>query len=207
MSHFPSAKADLSAPKPSASVELTQQHLDPKLKIGFVQGIDGTIATIAPSTSKVTVPYNTVLQISVTSESGAAATANAVVFNLEKDGSIGVILLDNISDVRSGQDVFATNELLKIPVGFHMLGKIINPLGQEIPTGLFTRNSPLFAEDGQKKGLVEEMAPNIVSRQPVNYNLLTGYKVRGNNLPSHTSLLFSRLSTPSFQWGVIQANA
>jgi len=177
------AKADLSAPKPSASVELTQQHLDPKLKIGFVQGIDGTIATIAPSTSKVTVPYNTVLQISVTSESGAAATANAVVFNLEKDGSIGVILLDNISDVRSGQDVFATNELLKIPVGFHMLGKIINPLGQEIPTGLFTRNSPLFAEDGQKKGLVEEMAPNIVSRQPVNYNLLTGYKVIDTLIP------------------------
>ena len=163
--------------KGSAGSAVAKKHLEAKQKIGFVHGIDGTIATIAPAASKVTVPYNTVLEIAVS----ATNIANALVFNLEKDGSIGVILLDNISEVRSGQDVYATGSLLKIPVGFHMLGKIINPLGKEIPTGLFTKAAPLL--DDTKLGLVEEMAPNIVSRQPVNYNLLTGYKVIDTLIP------------------------
>lgn len=162
---------EAATPAKSAGSAVAKKHLEAKQKIGFVHGIDGTIATIAPAASKVTVPYNTVLEIAVS----ATNIANALVFNLEKDGSIGVILLDNISEVRSGQDVYATGSLLKIPVGFHMLGKIINPLGKEIPTGLFTKAAPLL--DDTKLGLVEEMAPNIVSRQPVNYNLLTGYKV------------------------------
>nr|6TDU_AA Chain AA, ATP synthase subunit alpha [Euglena gracilis]6TDU_AB Chain AB, ATP synthase subunit alpha [Euglena gracilis]6TDU_AC Chain AC, ATP synthase subunit alpha [Euglena gracilis]6TDU_BA Chain BA, ATP synthase subunit alpha [Euglena gracilis]6TDU_BB Chain BB, ATP synthase subunit alpha [Euglena gracilis]6TDU_BC Chain BC, ATP synthase subunit alpha [Euglena gracilis]6TDY_A Chain A, ATP synthase subunit alpha [Euglena gracilis]6TDY_B Chain B, ATP synthase subunit alpha [Euglena gracilis] len=169
--------AEAATPAKSAGSAVAKKHLEAKQKIGFVHGIDGTIATIAPAASKVTVPYNTVLEIAVS----ATNIANALVFNLEKDGSIGVILLDNISEVRSGQDVYATGSLLKIPVGFHMLGKIINPLGKEIPTGLFTKAAPLL--DDTKLGLVEEMAPNIVSRQPVNYNLLTGYKVIDTLIP------------------------
>lgn len=147
-------------------------------KIGTTQSIDGTIATVAPLDSRVTVSYNTVLEIAV----GNGKVANAVVFNLNKDGSTGIILLDNIEEVRSGQDVFGTEELLRIPVGFHMLGKVINPLGHEIPTGLMQRSVPLLKE-GEVMGLVEAGAPNIVSRQPVNYNLLTGFKVIDTLIP------------------------
>jgi F-type H+-transporting ATPase subunit alpha len=167
------------APKEAAAKAgsaVDKQHLNTKQKIGFLQGIDGTIATVAPGSSKVTVAYNTVLEIQV----NPTTVANAVVFNLEKDGSIGVILLDNISECRSGQDVFGTGQLLMIPVGFHMLGKVINPLGHELPTGLITRSTPLLTEG---MGLMEEMAPNIVSRQPVNYNMLTGFKIIDTLIP------------------------
>ena len=173
-SSYVSSSASKDAPASKAPAAAAQPHLDSKQKVGFVQAIDGTVATIAPSSSKVSVAFNTVLEINV----GDKGVANAVVFNLEKDGSVGVILLDNIANVRSGQDVFGTNNLLKIPVGFSMLGKIINPLGHNIPTGLITRSTPLLdTAAGEKLGLVEEMAPNIVSRAPVNYNLLTGFKV------------------------------
>jgi proton translocating ATP synthase F1 alpha subunit len=172
--------ASKDAPASKAPAAAAQPHLDSKQKVGFVQAIDGTVATIAPSSSKVSVAFNTVLEINV----GDKGVANAVVFNLEKDGSVGVILLDNIANVRSGQDVFGTNNLLKIPVGFSMLGKIINPLGHNIPTGLITRSTPLLdTAAGEKLGLVEEMAPNIVSRAPVNYNLLTGFKVIDTLIP------------------------
>jgi proton translocating ATP synthase F1 alpha subunit len=150
-----------------------------KNKIGYTHSIDGTVATIAPAGSKVTVPFNTVLEIQV----GPTSVSHAVTFNLERDGSVGVILLDNISGVRSGQPVFATDELLMIPVGFHMLGKVINPLGAEIPTGLLTRSTSLLSEDMSARGLVDCNAPNIVSRQPVNYNLLTGFKVIDTLIP------------------------
>eukprot|EP01004_Peranema_trichophorum_P002352 NODE_1418_length_1967_cov_287.238612_g1202_i0.p1 GENE.NODE_1418_length_1967_cov_287.238612_g1202_i0~~NODE_1418_length_1967_cov_287.238612_g1202_i0.p1 ORF type:complete len:598 (-),score=115.88 NODE_1418_length_1967_cov_287.238612_g1202_i0:112-1905(-) len=166
-------------PAKPASSPVDKQHLVAKQKIGFIQGIDGTIATVAPAGSKVTVAYNTVLEIDV----GNSAVAHAVVFNLEKDGSVGIILLDNISGVRSGQSVFATDELLMIPVGFHMLGKVINPLGHEIPTGLMLQSRPLLALAADEKGLVDANAPNIVSRQPVNYNLLTGFKVIDTLIP------------------------
>eukprot|EP00906_Rhabdomonas_costata_P021917 RCo031742 len=157
-----------------------KEYVKAKAKIGYTHSIDGTVATIAPAGSKVTVPFNTVLEIQVSPTS----VSHAVTFNLEKDGSIGVILLDNISGVRSGQPVFATDELLMIPVGFHMLGKVINPLGAEIPTGLLTRSTALLsADDAGAKGLVDCNAPNIVSRQPVNYNLLTGFKVIDTLIP------------------------
>lgn len=142
-----------------------------KKLIGTLGSVDGTIATVSPNTSDTTVGNNTVLEIEI-----GGKTAHAVVFNLEKDGSVGIILLDNIKDVRSGLNVFATEELLKIPVGFHMLGKVINPLGIEVPTGQIQRSRTLLSSQSAT-GLVEEMAPNIISRQPVNYNLLTGFKV------------------------------
>ena len=166
LSIFTAAK---DAPKAAAG----STKLQSKQKVGFVQGIDGTIATIAPGGSKVTVPYNTVLEIQVS----PTQISHALTFNLEKDGSVGVILLDNIALVRSGQDCYGTDQLLQIPVGFNMLGKVMNPLGHEIPTGLFTKSSPLFAETKEGYGLIEEQSPNIVSRSPVNYNMLTGFKV------------------------------
>eukprot|EP00994_Dinema_validum_P004926 NODE_300_length_1942_cov_130.472795_g211_i0.p1 GENE.NODE_300_length_1942_cov_130.472795_g211_i0~~NODE_300_length_1942_cov_130.472795_g211_i0.p1 ORF type:complete len:325 (+),score=85.04 NODE_300_length_1942_cov_130.472795_g211_i0:52-975(+) len=155
-----------------------KSYVSAKEKVGFTYSIDGTVATISPSSSKITVPFNTVLEI----QTGTNSIAHAVTFNLEKDGSVGVILLDNISEVRSGQPTFATNELLKMPVGFHMLGKVINPLGAEIPTGLFTRSTSLLAAD-ELSGLVDANSPSIIQRQPVNYNMLTGYKVIDTLIP------------------------
>ena len=139
--------------------------------IGYIHSIDGTIATVVPSPGSPGVAYNTIIQIQVS----ANMVASGLVFNLEKDGRVGIILMDNIHEVKSGQKVMASGQLLYIPCGFNVLGKVVNPLGHEIPTGLLQRSTSLLNQAGEM-GRVDANAPNIVSRSPVNYNLLTGFK-------------------------------
>ncbi|KAH9588720.1 ATP synthase [Trypanosoma melophagium] len=144
--------------------------------IGYVHSIDGTIATLIPAPGNPGVAYNTIIQIQVSPTTVAAG----LVFNLEKDGRIGIILMDNITEVQSGQKVMATGQLLHIPVGAGVLGKVVNPLGHEVPVGLLTRSRCLL---NQTVGKVDAGAPNIVSRSPVNYNLLTGFKAVDTMIP------------------------
>lgn len=146
--------------------------------IGYVHSIDGTIATVIPAPGNPGVAYNTIIQIQVS----ASTRASGLVFNLEKDGRIGIILMDNINEVKSGQKVMATGQLLYIPVGQGVLGKVVNPLGHEVPVGLLARTRALL-EDAQSTGKVDAGAPNIVSRSPVNYNLLTGFKAVDTLIP------------------------
>jgi len=145
--------------------------------IGYVHAIDGTIATVLPAAGNPGVAYNTIIQIQV----GPQRTASGLVFNLEKDGRIGIILMDNINDVKSGQKVMATGKLLYIPVGAGVLGKVVNPLGHEVPIGLISKTRSLF--ESEQLGKVDAGAPNIVSRSPVNYNVLTGFKAVDTMIP------------------------
>ena len=146
--------------------------------IGYVHSIDGTIATVIPAPGNPGVAYNTIIQIQV----NPSQFASGLVFNLEKDGRIGIILMDNITEVKSGQKVMATGQLLYIPVGAGVLGKVVNPLGHEVPVGLISRSRSLL-QDAQVVGKVDTGAPNIVSRSPVNYNLLTGFKAVDTMIP------------------------
>ncbi len=169
---FAAEKAkETSAPGQKAFVKATEL-------IGYVHSIDGTIATVIPSQGNPGVAYNTIIQIQVS----PSVSASALVFNLEKDGRIGIILMDNINEVKSGQKVMATGQLLHIPVGSGVLGKVVNPLGHEVPVGLLTKTRSLF-EEAQQVGRVDTGAPNIVSRSPVNYNLLTGFKAVDTLIP------------------------
>ncbi|EPY31520.1 F-type H+-transporting ATPase subunit alpha [Angomonas deanei] len=146
--------------------------------IGYVHSIDGTIATLIPAPGNPGVAYNTIIMIQVSPTTFAAG----LVFNLEKDGRIGIILMDNITEVQSGQKVMATGKLLYIPVGAGVLGKVVNPLGHEVPVGLIQRSRALLQAE-QTLGKVDAGAPNIVSRSPVNYNLLTGFKAVDTMIP------------------------
>src|SRR3989338_999542 len=143
--------------------------------IGYVHSIDGTIATVIPAPANPGVAYNPIIQIQV----APSISASGLVFNLEKDGRIGIILMDNINEVKSGQKVMATGKLLSIPVGAGVLGKVVNPLGHEVPVGLFSKTRSLLQEFGK----VDAGAPNIVSRSPVSVNLLTGFKAVDTIIP------------------------
>lgn len=162
------------APKVSRGFCAARQEKDifkSQQAVGTLKTIDGTVATCVPSSAQSSVSYNSIVLI----QTGRNDQAHGIVFNLEKDGSVGLILLDNISAIRAGQSVFATERLFEIPVGFQVLGQVVDTLGRQVPTGtLVQRNKPLMAAD---LGLVDAMAPDIVSRSPVNYNLLTGFKV------------------------------
>jgi proton translocating ATP synthase F1 alpha subunit len=168
---FAATKAESAAPGQKSYFKATEL-------IGYVHSIDGTIATVIPAPGNPGVAYNTIIQIQVSPN----VFGSGLVFNLEKDGRIGIILMDNITEVKSGQKVMATGQLLYIPVGAGVLGKVVNPLGHEVPVGLISRSRSLL-QDAQAVGKVDAGAPNIVSRSPVNYNLLTGFKAVDTMIP------------------------
>src|ERR1700752_4750422 len=49
-------------------------------------------------------------------------------FNLEEN-SVGVIILGDYLEIAEGDEVRAVGELLRVPVGDEMIGRVVNPLG------------------------------------------------------------------------------
>ena len=90
-----------------------------------------------------------------------------IAFNLE-ESSVGVILLGDFTDVHEGETVTATGELLRVPVGEALVGRVVNPLGVPIDN-----KGPLVTNMTR---LVESNAPGIVDRQPVDEPMQTGIK-------------------------------
>jgi len=79
------------------------------------------------------------------------------VFNLEQDG-VGAVIYGDYTRVKEGSDVTATGRLMSVPVGDHLLGRIVNPLCEPVTAGL--RSRPLH-------GGSSSPMPGIAHRQPV----------------------------------------
>ena len=88
-----------------------------------------------------------------------------MVMNLESD-SVGVVLLGNDQLVKEGDIVKRTKQVMEVPVGEALLGRVVNSLGQpidgqgEIKT---TRTRP-----------IEVIAPGVIKRKSVDTPLETG---------------------------------
>lgn len=98
------------------------------------------------------------------------AFANGVkglAFNLE-ESSVGVIILGEYTDIHEGETVTATGQLLRVPVGEALVGRVVNPLGVPIDN-----KGPIVTELSR---LVESTAPGIADRQPVDEPMQTGVK-------------------------------
>src|SRR5260370_22120263 len=54
-----------------------------------------------------------------------------VAFNLEEN-SVGVIILGNYLEITEGDEVKATGDLLRVPVGDAAVGRVVDPLGNAI---------------------------------------------------------------------------
>jgi F-type H+-transporting ATPase subunit alpha len=95
------------------------------------------------------------------------AGVKGLAFNLE-ESSVAVIVLGDYLKVREGMEVRTTGELLSVPVGEGLIGRVVDPLGNPLDG-----KGPIMAT---KRRLVESPAPGIVERQPVKQPLQTGIK-------------------------------
>jgi F-type H+-transporting ATPase subunit alpha len=95
-------------------------------------------------------------------------------FNLEEN-SVGVIILGEYLEISEGDEVKALGELLRVPVGDEMIGRVVSPLG--VP--LDGKGEIVTA----KSRLVESNAPGVAGRQPVNQPLQTGIKAIDSMTP------------------------
>jgi F-type H+-transporting ATPase subunit alpha len=98
------------------------------------------------------------------------AFANGVkglALNLE-ESSVGVIILGDFTKIHEGETVTATGELLRVPVGEALVGRVVNALGEPIDN-----KGPIPTTATR---LIESSAPGIADRQPVDEPMQTGVK-------------------------------
>ena len=125
-------------------------------RVGRVLEVGDGIARVAGLPQSA---VNEILQF----ESGILGLA----LNLDEE-SIGCVVLGDASSIEEGQSVKATGQILSIPVGDALIGRVVNALGD-----------PIDAKgtiDGAITRRLEVQAPGIVSRQPVHEPLQTGIK-------------------------------
>ncbi|MBM7622898.1 F0F1 ATP synthase subunit alpha [Sporohalobacter salinus] len=94
--------------------------------------------------------------------------------NLEED-SIGCVILGDEKEIEEGDSVERTEELVSVPVGEDMVGRVVNALGQPIDG-----KGPVETE---KERPVESKAPGIIERTPVEIPLQTGLKAIDSLVP------------------------
>ena len=94
--------------------------------------------------------------------------------NLDEE-SIGAVVLGEVDSIEEGQAVKATGEILSVPVGDGVLGRVVNTLGQPIDG-----KGPLSNVAPRR---MEIQAPGIMGRQPVHEPMQTGIKAIDSLIP------------------------
>ena len=85
--------------------------------------------------------------------------------NLEED-NVAAVILGDYSHIKEGDEVHCTGQVVQVPVGEELIGRVVNPIGEPLD-GL----GPIKTT---KTRPVERVAPNVVDRQPVNTPVHTG---------------------------------
>jgi F-type H+-transporting ATPase subunit alpha len=90
-----------------------------------------------------------------------------IALNLEED-QVGAVLLGDYTEIREGDTVKRSNNIMSVPVGDALIGRVVNPLGQPLDG-----KGPVQTE---QRNPLERIAPGVVARQPVREPLQTGIK-------------------------------
>jgi F-type H+-transporting ATPase subunit alpha len=87
--------------------------------------------------------------------------------NLEKD-NVGVVIFGEDRGLKEGDTVKRLGEIVDVPVGKGLLGRVVNPLGEPIDG-----KGPIKETERRR---VDVKAPGIIPRQSVNEPMQTGIK-------------------------------
>lgn len=104
---------------------------------------------------------------------------SGIAFNLEED-LVGVIVLGESEDIKEGDVVKATGQILSLRVNESMLGRVINPLGEPVDG-----RGPIFkdAEKPNERRSIEHNSPGVLDRESVNTPIHTGIKAIDGMIP------------------------
>ena len=97
-----------------------------------------------------------------------------VALNLEQD-NVGCVLLGSDQKIKEGDVVKGTGQVISVPVGEAMLGRVVNALGDPQDG-----KGPVNAEMTRP---IEMPAPSVLERQPVTEPLQTGIKAIDAMIP------------------------
>lgn len=94
--------------------------------------------------------------------------------NMEED-TVSVVILGTDNGIREGDTVKRTGRVVSVPVGEHLIGRVVNALGEPIDG-----KGPIEASGYRP---IETPAPGIIDREPVNVPLQTGIKAIDSMIP------------------------
>lgn len=94
--------------------------------------------------------------------------------NLDED-SIGAVVLGDVDAIEEGQAVESTGEILSVPVGDGVIGRVVNMLGEPVDG-----KGPLTNVQTRR---MEIQAPGITGRKPVHEPMQTGIKAVDSLIP------------------------
>ena len=87
--------------------------------------------------------------------------------NLEED-NVGAVIFGSDRDIREGDTVKRTGDIVSVPVGKELLGRVVDPLGNPLDG-----KGPINASENRK---VDVKAPGIIPRKSVHEPMQTGLK-------------------------------
>lgn len=108
-----------------------------------------------------TAGYNEMLEI----EGASGQNVTAFAFNLGED-EIGAVLLGEDTDIKAGAKVRLSGQVLEVPVGPELVGRVVDPLGNPLDGG-----SPIKTKQSSR---VERSAPGVLDRKSVHEPLMSG---------------------------------
>jgi F-type H+-transporting ATPase subunit alpha len=82
------------------------------------------------------------------------------------ESEVGVIVLGDYTKLEEGDEVLTTGNLLQVPVGKALLGRVVNTLGEPLDG-----KGPIESDAAYP---VEKIAPGVIRRRPVSQPLQTG---------------------------------
>ena len=94
--------------------------------------------------------------------------------NLEEN-SVAVVMLGDDAGIKEGDTVELTHEVVSVPVGEALIGRVVDALGQPIDG-----KGPITAK-GERR--IENPAPGIIERKSVSVPLQTGIKAIDSMIP------------------------
>ena len=89
-----------------------------------------------------------------------------LVLNLEAD-IVSIVVLDKDIEIKPGYLAFRTHELMSVPCGEGLLGRVVDPLGRPL-------DGKIEEIEVSEFRLIESKAPSIIARASVNVPLETG---------------------------------
>ncbi len=97
-----------------------------------------------------------------------------IAFNLESE-DVGVIIMGEYAEIEEGMTVYSTGRIASVPVGYGLVGRVVNTLGEPIDG-----KGPIISDVYYP---IERIAPGVVKRKDVDTPVQTGIKAIDSMIP------------------------
>ncbi|MGN6153488.1 MAG: F0F1 ATP synthase subunit alpha, partial [Lysobacteraceae bacterium] len=154
---------------PSEISELIKTRIE-KVKLAAEARNEGTVTSVSDGIVRIHGLADVMQGEMIELPGGTTALA----LNLERD-SVGAVVLGDYEHLREGDTAKTTGQILSVPTGPTLLGRVVNALGEAID-GKGTIESDTRAP-------VECIAPGVVWRKSVSQPVQTGYKSVDSMIP------------------------